>query len=93
MNKVFPELKRVRGHFICPYKGKSEHWWLKNNNKIIDPTRSQFAYYSDEQYEEIDETKEQPTGKCHVCGDYCYKDRYTCSEYCSKVLMDDLKCT
>ena len=71
MNKVFPELLRIRGHYHCPIQGKRPHWWLKTlDNIIVDPTRKQFASIGLGDYEEWDETQEEPTGKCLNCGDY-----------------------
>ena len=41
--KENPELKLVRGYYICPLWGKQEHWWCKSSNgNIIDPTVKQF---------------------------------------------------
>ena len=43
MLKAFPELTKVRGHYICPIWGSRPHWWLKDESgNIIDPTRFQF---------------------------------------------------
>ena len=38
----YPELILVRGHYICPHWGKQAHWWLKDDDGIIDPTVKQF---------------------------------------------------
>ena len=43
MAAVFPELTRVRGHYLCWVWGEREHWWLvEPNGEIVDPTADQF---------------------------------------------------
>lgn len=88
MQKAFPELVRVRGHYY-DYLYPQPHWWLKTEDgTIIDPTYKQFTE-SDifalsgpfELYEEVDEDN-CPTGKCPNCGDYCYQNRFCCSNEC-----------
>lgn len=88
MQKEFPELERIRGHFDCPNRGRSEHWWLTLDGSIIDPTQSQFIYFSLNQYEPWDENKPEPTGKCGNCGDYCYNGSYTCSDSCERAVRN-----
>ncbi len=88
MMKIFPELKRVRGHVDCILRGVKEHWWLKDGDEIIDPTSAQFVIIGTDQYEEWDETKPEPTGKCGNCGAYCYNGDYCCSQRCKKIVKD-----
>jgi len=88
MVEEFPELTRVRGHFDCPNRGRSEHWWLTLGSDIIDPTISQFIKFSDKQYEPWDESAPEPTGKCGNCGAYCYDGSYVCSDRCEKILRE-----
>jgi len=88
MQMIFPELKRVRGHVDCCMRGVQEHWWLKDGDEIVDPTKAQFMIISDDQYKEWDEGREEPTGKCGNCGDYCYGGEHCCSDECSKIVLD-----
>lgn len=91
MIEAFPELTRVRGHYYCIYWGKRAHWWCKTkDNIIIDPTVGQFPSNGDGYYEEWDETKDEPTGICMNCGDYCYEGRYFCSNRCEVITMSDM---
>ena len=40
---AFPELRLVRGHYLCPLWGDREHWWLVDpGGAIVDPTAAQF---------------------------------------------------
>ena len=83
MQEVFPELKRVRGHYIEFGIGEHPHWWLVDpDGEIIDPTRSQFQFYGI--YKEWDESQPEPTGKCPNCGKFCYNNDYCCSESCGR---------
>jgi hypothetical protein len=79
---VFPELKLIRGHYICPFWGEREHWWLKDGDDIVDPTDAQFPSKGMGEYIEWDETQPEPTGKCPNCGGYCYDGRSVCSDKC-----------
>lgn len=85
MNSEFPELIKVRGHVFCWEGGKYEkypHCWLETQHgHIIDPTRTQYDYLI-HHYEAWDESKGEPTGKCPNCGEYCFNNRYLCSEKC-----------
>lgn len=40
MVEAFPELKRVRGHYHCPWLSKAQpHWWCVDpDGNIVDPT-------------------------------------------------------
>lgn len=80
MRESFPELIRVRGHVLDGEK-KYPHWWLKTENgDIVDPTAHQFCFVFD--YEEWDEARDEPTGKCPNCGEYSFKSKYFCSDSC-----------
>lgn len=89
MKEDFPELVRVRGHYH-DYLYPQPHWWLRTESgTIVDPTYKQFNGCGEndelsgphELYEEIDE-ENVPTGKCPNCGDYCYDNKFCCSENC-----------
>ena len=85
MAAAFPELKRIRGHYICPCWGKREHWWLITpENQVVDPTAKQFPSKGRGDYVPWDESKEEPTGMCPQCGGYSYNGDTTCSETCFK---------
>ncbi len=82
MQEDFPELIRVRGYIIGSLAlRQTPHWWLKTESgEIVDPTAKQFGLVVD--YEEIDESKPQPTGKCINCGGLCYEGKVACSASC-----------
>jgi len=83
MQKTFPELKQVRGHYHCPIWGKRQHWWLIDaNGAVVDPTAAQFPSKGRFEYEIWDESLPQPTGKCPNCGGYCYDHKYLCCKAC-----------
>lgn len=83
MQTVFPELKRVRGHYYGIFHGVRPHWWLKDEKgNIIDPTKSQFPNNKLGFYDEWDESQLEPTGKCPNCGGFAYNE-YCCSEKCT----------
>ena len=89
MSVVFPELIRVRGLASVeePYglpPTRTPHWWLvTEENKIIDPTGHQYPTRI-LNYEEADESKGAPTGRCPNCGGLCYEEHYLCSNNCEK---------
>ena len=89
MQKEFPELRRVRGHYFCWTWGEREHWWLVDeiNDCIIDPTKDQFPSKGTGTYEEWNGP--EPTGKCPNCGEYCY-DGEQVHEYCHDEFMRSL---
>jgi hypothetical protein len=91
MAAAFPELQRVRGFAHDGLNGKpSEHWWLKDgDNTIIDPTGKQFLCIVE--YEEWDEEREEPTGKCLNCGAYCYHGQHSCTEECAEEFAASLR--
>lgn len=79
---AFPELKQVRGHYLCPLWGQRTHWWLVDEwGSIVDPTADQFPSKGGGLYEPWDESREEPTGICPNCGAYAY-GTYCCSERC-----------
>lgn len=84
MADAFPELARVRGHYLCLRWGVREHWWLTTpNGTVVDPTVAQFpSPPTPEAYQPLDEDEEEPTGKCPNCGGYCYEGRSVCSDSC-----------
>ena len=88
MQKAFPELLLVRGHYYDPVWGERMHWWLKTEDgEIIDPTKSQFPSKGEAPYIEWIEGSKEPVGKCMNCGEYCYDDPNVCSTECSELLM------
>ena len=78
---VFPELKKVRGH----YNGISHWWCVDPDGNIVDPTAKQFSpggTYTE--YHGPD-----PVGKCINCGEWVWTMEFSssaCSEECSKEL-------
>jgi len=95
MVRVFTELKRVRGlasvaepFGLCPTK--TPHWWcVTPEGTVVDPTAHQYPTYI-VSYEESDESKGPPTGKCPNCGGLKYGSEYLCSDKCSKEYLDYL---
>lgn len=89
MQKVFPELVRVRGCYMCPIWGERLHWWLVTpDGKIIDPTASQFPSKGAFEYVPLEEGAEEPCGICANCGEPSYASKgggsTVCSDVCSK---------
>lgn len=59
-----PELRLVRGYYLCWFWGKQEHWWCEDKDgNIIDPTKDQFPSKGMGDYEEFDGNIE-----CAECG-------------------------
>lgn len=82
MKLAFPELILQRGYYICCIQGKRPHWWLKTEDgTIVDPTVAQFAPCGE--YEVLDESKGEPTGRCPNCGELSYNHRTCCSSKCN----------
>lgn len=86
MVEAFPELRRVRGHYFCPFVAQAfPHWWceLTVNGQVlvVDPTAAQFPSNGLGLYEE--HTGPEPTGRCPNCGDYAYDGKYFCSDACA----------
>jgi hypothetical protein len=82
MQEAFPELTRVRGHYYCYVWGEREHWWLLDEETVVDPSADQFPSKGTGLYVPLDESQPEPTGKCPNCGDYCYTGKSLCSENC-----------
>jgi len=88
MQVVFPELKRVRGHYYCPAWGEREHWWLVDpEGDIVDPTKAQFPSYGCGTYIAWVEGDPEPTGMCLNCGEYVYDGSRHCNEACRRTFM------
>lgn len=85
MVDAFPELKRVRGHYIDPLWGPREHWWcVAPDGSIVDPTASQFPTKGGGTYVPHVEGSPEPTGKCLDCGGYCFNGDTFCSPECER---------
>ncbi len=92
MAAAFPDLTRVRGHYICPVWGRREHWWLTSPaGATIDPTAGQFPSGGLGEYEPRDEGVEEPAGKCLNCGGYCFPSSQAHMHACSKACADALR--
>jgi len=99
MVNAFPELRRVRGHYLCPSWGRQEHWWcLAPDGTIVDPTGHQFPScylypgISLGVYEPLPDDAEAPIGKCMVCGSYCWASEAAPStNACSSECAEELK--
>ena len=88
MAEAFPELRRVRGHYYCPFWGERTHWWMETaDGEIVDPTLQQFPSLGMGAYVEWNDGDEQPIGKCLNCGEYTFAskggDKNFCSDACS----------
>lgn len=83
MAAAFPELRRVRGYYTCPFSGQRHtHWWLVTpDGQIIDPTVEQFASLGQGDYEEY--TGPEPTGKCLNCGALLFVQEAFCDAACA----------
>lgn len=83
MADVFPELRRVRGHYYCPIEGERHtHWWLiAPSGVVIDPTADQFPSCGHGDYEEYDGP--EPTGKCLDCGALLFGPLTFCNAECA----------
>jgi hypothetical protein len=99
MAAAFPELRRVRGHYVCHLAGRRQHWWLVDEaGAVVDPTRQQFASGSLGDYEPHDETSPEPVGKCMGCGRLVYAESpcqpHACSERCAQLVTQlvDYRC-
>jgi hypothetical protein len=81
MAELFPELRRVRGHYDDPLTGRRPHWWLvAPDGAVVDPTASQFAPCGD--YVPRDESLPEPTGVCLGCGAEVYGGDTFCGSRC-----------
>ena len=94
MVDLFPELTRVRGLASVEEPmglppTQTPHWWcVTDRGNIIDPTAHQYPTQI-LSYEEADESKGPPTGKCLNCGGLCYGG-HLCSEKCDKEYLEYL---
>lgn len=81
MALAFPELRRVRGHYIVGMH-EHPHWWLETQGgDVVDPTSAQFppggVYF--------EHVGPEPVGKCPNCGGYVYPPSSSvCSEECAR---------
>lgn len=89
MQKVFPELDRIRGHYNCILRrGKRMHWWLiTKEGEIIDPTVAQFPSRAYGEYIPWKEGSPEPIGRCRNCGKYTYINIDWCSEKCKNEII------
>jgi hypothetical protein len=82
---AFPELKRVAGHYYDISWGEREHWWcVAPDQRVVDPTASQFPTRGRGTYVELDPNDPRPTGQCLDCGDYVYDGKTFCSPECER---------
>jgi hypothetical protein len=80
---AFPELRRVRGFYLCGVWGQREHWWcVAPDGSIVDPTAGQFPSKGFGVYSELDPDEPEPTGKCLDCGEYVYDGNTFCDTTC-----------
>ena len=80
MVEDFPELRRVRGHFVAADGRQYPHWWCETpGGDIVDPTVAQFGGMPGDYVEHVGP---EPTGKCLNCGGYVYTGDHCCSETC-----------
>jgi hypothetical protein len=87
----FPELKRVRGHYYCPFWGERQHWWcIAPDGTIVDPTVSQFPSLGSGKYVEWSEGEEEPVGRCVNCSKEVLmsKNSNVGPEFCSMSCAD-----
>lgn len=93
MRRAFPELTRVRGHYVCTFWGERAHWWLTApDGRIVDPTVRQFPSATLDQtcvaasYIPWVEGALEPTGRCLECGADTFHGRSSCSDACAHAL-------
>jgi hypothetical protein len=88
MATAFPELKVTSGRYFRTEDSPAEHWWcVTENGEIIDPTASQFELDRDGRVVyKVDlanyVTDENISGKCPLCGAWCYEGDEYCSAKC-----------
>jgi hypothetical protein len=91
MQRVFPELTRVRGHYYDIRWGERTHWWLVDlNGDIVDPTAAQFPSRGKGAYVPWEEGAEEPCGRCLNCGEECFRSSGGSSDFCSASCADAL---
>lgn len=50
-----PTLTLVRGHYLCPFWGKQQHWWTtRPDGSVYDPTAEQFPSHGMGKYVPFD---------------------------------------
>lgn len=98
MVEAFPELRRARGHYVCPIWGRQEHWWcVAPDGSVVDPTGHQFPScqpYPGKAggvYKELPADAPEPIGKCMICGSYCWEGKSPSSSACSKECERELE--
>src|SRR5690242_16307709 len=80
MCEEFPELRRVRGHYVDVDGHQHPHWWCETRDgDVVDPTAAQFGLPG----EYVEHVGQEPIGKCINCGGYCYTDS-VCSDACGR---------
>jgi hypothetical protein len=81
MAAAFPELRRVRGHYVCPSDGRQQHWWMVSpDGTVLDPTKEQFSSRGQGLYEPHEGP--EPTGTCLNCGALVYGETSFCNANC-----------
>lgn len=91
MVKEFPELKRVRGHYICPIWGRRAHWWcVTPDGLIVDPTKGQFPSGGIGEYIPWIDGEKEPTGICADCGEEVFNGDSFCNDECARKTMEYL---
>jgi hypothetical protein len=81
MVEEFPELRRVRGHYVDVDDRRHPHWWcVTPDGEIVDPTAAQFGVFG----EYVEHVGQEPIGKCINCGGYCYDEACVCSDECAR---------
>lgn len=91
MKAAFPELRRVRGHYLCHTWGLRAHWWMETpSGEVIDPTAGQFPSRGLGEYTELAPDAEEPIGRCMNCGEHSFASKggtpHACGQNCSTEL-------
>lgn len=89
MAKAFPDLRRVRGHYVCPLEGRRPHWWLvAPSGAVVDPTVEQFASCG-VGGDYVEHVGPEPTGQCLNCGALLYGNESSfCNVDCAVACVD-----
>lgn len=84
-----PELRRVRGHYLCAHWGARTHWWCETvDGRVVDPTAGQFPSLGRGVYVEFAGTEEHcRSGVCRDCGGAVYGGADFCSSACESRYM------
>lgn len=92
MKEEHPELRVVRGHYICPIWGKRGHWWCESPaGGVVDPTATQFPSRGIGEYVEFKDSDPVPTGLCPECGEEVFDGETFCSREHANRYMAYLK--